>query len=313
VRGGHAGTLHLTAHGTDPASGVSGHDFGSPSHSTGWNVVSTPPSGDPASIDLHWSANAVDTTVAVRSTDRAGHTGAFHTVVIRVDSRRPGAPIWKSPVPGTSTVGDGVPELHWGNGGDSGSGFARLQLVQRLRGRIAHAGTCSGVVFADDGPPRLLDRHHEEDDVVSGFCYRWVLTPLDNVGNTGHPVTSGTSLIDRSPPNANFLSPNEGSIATQSATTFTVRWTQSEAGGSGGIVDSSLERERGKIVSTGSCDGVTWRVDGPTDHGSSPSNQSGLQPGYCYRWRINLEDRASNVGSYLSGRVLVEGSPVPEP
>ena len=305
VRGGHSGTLHLTAHGTDPTSGVLSHQFGALSHSTGWTVLSAPASGDPAGIDLHWSSNAVNTTVAVRSTDRAGHIGPTRTVVIRVDARRPGAPTWKYPILGVTTSDD-TPDLHWADGTDSGSGFARLQGVQRLRGAIVHGGSCSGVTYTRDGPARLLDRHHEEIDVVSGYCYRWVLTPLDNVGNTGHPVTSGTVLIDRTPPTANFLAPDEGTLTAQSASTLTVRWTQAESGGSGGIIDRSLERERGKVVNAGSCDGVTWRVDGPTDHGSSPSPQSGLQPGYCYRWRINLEDRAANVGSYLSGRVLIQ-------
>ena len=307
VRGGHPGTLHLTAHGTDPMSGVFSHDFGSPSHSTGWTVLSSPQSGDPVSIELHWGSSAVNTTIAVRSTDRAGHTGPVRTVVIRVDSGRPSAPTWKFPIPGYTSMED-TPDLHWANGTDSGSGFARLQLVQRLRGPIVKAGSCSGVAYSKDRPARLLDRHHEEADLVSGFCYRWVLTPLDNVGNTGHKVTSGTVLLDRTPPTANFLAPDEGTLTSQSSYTFTVRWTQHESGGSGGIVDRSLERERGKVVHAGTCDGVTWRVDGPTDHGASPSAQSGLLPGYCYRWRINLEDRATNVGSYLSGRVLVESS-----
>jgi hypothetical protein len=308
VRGGHAGTLRLNANGTDPASGIMRHDFGAPSQTTGWTVTTTPPSGDPSAISLDWSANAVDTTIAVRSTDRAGHTGSARTVVIRVDSRRPGAPAWKLPLPDSSTIADDVPELHWGKGSDSGSGFAALQLVQRLRGRIVRAGSCSGVAYRADGAARLLDTHHQEIDVVSGFCYRWVLTPLDNVGNTGRTVTSGTVLVDRTPPTANFTSPNEGGLVARSSSTFSVRWAQAESGGSGGIVDRWLERERGRVVHAGSCNGVTWRVDGPTDQGSSPSAQSGLRPGYCYRWRLNLEDRASNVGSYLSGRVLIQGS-----
>jgi hypothetical protein len=271
-------------------------------------MTGTPPPGDPSGIDLDWSASAVDTAVRVRSTDRAGHAGSARTVVIRVDSQRPAAPAWKWPATGKTTIADDVPELHWGKGSDAGSGFARLQLVQRFRGRIVHAGTCSGVAYRADGSTRLLDSHHEDVDVVSDFCYRWVLTPLDNVGNTGHRVTSGSVLVDRTPPTVDFIAPNERALLSQSSQTFSVRWTQAESGGSGGIVDRSLERERGRVVNAGSCNGVTWRVDGPVEHGSSPSAQSGLRAGYCYRWRLNLEDRAANVGSFLSGRVLVEGS-----
>lgn len=117
-----------------------------------------------------------------------------------------------------------------------------------------------------------------DTDVSSGFCYRWVLTPLDNVGNTGHRVTSGTVLIDRTPPKANFLSPNESALVSQTSSIVSVRWTQAESGGSGGIVDRSLERERGEVVNAGTCNGVAWRVDGSTDHGSSPSVQSELKP-----------------------------------
>ncbi len=307
VRGGHSGTLHLTARGTDPDSGVASHAFGALAHSTGWSVGAGSGQGDPASLDLHWAANAVDTSLTVRSTDRAGHAGAARTVVIRVDSGSPHPPAWKWPAPGATIIHDDYPELHWAPGHDAGSGFARLQLVQRLRGRIVHPGNCSGVTWSTDGPARLLDRHREERDVVSGYCYRWVLTPLDNVGNTGHPVTSGTVLSDRAAPTANFLSPNEGTLLSQNSTTVSVRWTQAESGGSGGIIDRSLERERGKVTNAGTCNGVAWRVDS-TDHGASPLVQSGLKPGYCYRWRINLEDPASNVGSYLSGQVLIRAS-----
>jgi hypothetical protein len=50
---------------------------------------------------------------------------------------------------------------------------------------------------------------------------------------------------------------------------------------------------------------VTWRPDGSIDSGSSPSGQSGLRHGYCYRWRLNLTDHNNMVGVGISGRVLV--------
>jgi len=39
--------------------------------------------------------------------------------------------------------------------------------------------------------------------------------------------------------------------------------------------------------------------------GTSPTTQSGLTVGDCYRWRLNLTDRAQMAGVVLSGSVLI--------
>ena len=307
IRGGGSGTLHLTAQGTDPSSGVAAEQFGTLSAASGWAYHPGSVSKDPATVSLRWSQGAVGTSLRVTSTDSVGNVGGARTVSIRVDSSRPSPPRWVWPAPGRTTIAQDTPSLLWSGASDSGSGPARLQLVQRQRGTVRRAGSCAGVAYRSDGPPRLLDRHHEERDVVTNSCYRWILTPLDQVGNRGRAVMSGTVLVDLTPPAATFTNPRGGGVHVTAATSITLRWTERQSGGSGGAVTRSLERERGKIVKPGTCTGVFWRPDGKADTGPSPSPQTGLKPGYCYRWRLNLGDRALNVGVYLSARLLIKG------
>src|SRR5262249_2537887 len=158
----------------------------------------------------------------------------------------------------------------------------------RQRGAIVTAGTCDGVSFSDDGPRRPLDKRHVESDIQSGFCYRYVLTSVDRVGNLGKRVRSGVILADVTPPTGNFSTPDEGTTTVLKSTSVTVRWTQHDTGGSGGLISHLLERERGAPITAGTCDGVSWVPDRNEYTGSSPSTQSDLVAGTCYRWRLDL-------------------------
>lgn len=304
VRGGVTGSVSLTISGTDPASGAATEQLVLPS-GHGWQVVDGPTAATPSLLQLHWSADAVATTLEIRTIDATGHLGAPRNLRLRVDGSAPSAPSWKWPPPGRTTVVTATPELLWQHGGDQGSGVATLQLIQRERGAIQQRGSCAGVQWARDGAARLLDRHHVERDLASRYCYRYTLTALDRVGNRGAKVHSGVILSDVTPPALNFLTPNEGTLTVTGHRSIVVRWTEHESGGSAGIASRSLERERGRIVTPGTCNGVTWAPDGSADTGVSPSAQSGLRRGYCYRWRLSVADLSNMVGVAISGRVLV--------
>jgi subtilisin family serine protease len=304
IRGGASGTLSLALTANDMAAGAGKTQLHIAS-GTGLSVTSPPGNGNNATAKISWTASATNGAFEARTIDRAGHTGPWRTIDIKVDSTDPGRPHWSWPPSGTSSIVTSTPSLLWYAGSDTGSGFAPLQLVQRQRGAIVTDGSCDGVSFSDDGPKRLLDRHHVESDIVSGYCYRYVLTATDRVGNHGKRVRSGVILADVTPPTGNFTTPNEGTFNVVHSTSITIQWMQHDTGGSGGLISHVLERERGVPVTPGSCDGVSWVPDKSEYYGSSPTTQTGLTAGTCYRWRLDLVDRAHMVGVVLSGSVLI--------
>jgi len=58
-----------------------------------------------------------------------------------------------------------------------------------------------------------------------------------------------------------------------------------------------------ELPATGSCTGLTWSNDGAARVMSRPSEGIGLRTGYCYRWRLILEDGAGNLTTDISGVV----------
>ncbi len=77
----------------------------------------------------------------------------------------------------------------------------------------------------------------------------------------------------------------------------------------GGASFRSLEQERVKAVGD-ACPTLGWVQHGPVDRGASPARVTGLMPGYCYRWRLDLSDSRDNLSTELSGVVRV-AAPAP--
>jgi subtilisin family serine protease len=305
VRAG-TGALSLEATGRD-AGGVVRTTFGPLSQPSGWGYTPGTREGNPVSIDLTWDLAAAATTLQATSVDVLGNEGAPRQVDLRVDRRPPGPVAWRSP--SGSYVSAGQPILDWSDANDRDSGFAVLQLVQRQRARPRRAGSCSGASFRPDGRPRLLPRDYQETDLRSGWCYRWRLTSLDAVGNRGPARTSGSILYDATPPRANFVRPEEGTSIEQTSRTVGVRWSMSDPGGATGL-SALLERERVRIGPGGGCSGRLWTMDGSTRRVGSSYRERRLEPGYCYRWRLILEDGADNMGTWISGvrRIVPEAT-----
>lgn len=302
-----SGTLRLEASGRDAAGGVVSSWFGTLRSTAGWTHSPGTVNGDPAARILSWGAGATDTSLDVTSTDARGAEGAPRRVELRIDGTAPASPRWTTPAAGTLTHASGDVELSWGAATDTGAGLASEQLVHRQRGTVLTKGSCSGVSFQDDGPARLLARHAEEVGLASDSCYRWRLTARDRVGNLGATTTSGKVLIDQRAPVGDFTFPEEGSVATRAKTSLSIRWTQRDGGGSGGL-ERAVERERALAVQPDSCRGLRWRLDGGTSTGPSPLRSSGLQDDYCYRWRLVLIDRAGNSTTVISGAVLIRAT-----
>ena len=257
--------------------------------------------GDPASKDLDWSSSASGTTTLdVSSTDAMGLDGSDRTVTIKVDGADPSGATWIEPLGFSRSYGS--PELRWKSGSDSGSGWAPRQSIQRQRARVVKTGSCSGLSWSDDGAAQIMSRPSEGVGLRTGYCYRWRITALDQVGNRGPTRTSGVVLHDGSRPRGNFRSPDEGTSKTQTGSTVRLTWSESESGGAGGL-GRALERERKTRASDGTCTGRMWRLDGSTLSVRSGYTATGLRSGYCYRWRLILQDGAGNVATVISGVV----------
>ncbi|MDQ3493438.1 MAG: S8 family serine peptidase [Chloroflexota bacterium] len=304
VRAG-SGSLNLSAIGVDMDGGVVSSDFGPLTGGSGWTFSPGLVDGDPAVARLTWGPAAVDTSLDVISTDAAGLTGTPRRVRLLVDATLPAPPTWDDPATGTFAAEFEAPGLEWLGATDVGSGLAAEQLIQRRRAAVVTAGSCSGVRYANDGPARLLGRLHEDADLLTGHCYRWRLTARDRVGNLGGSVVSGSVLFDDIAPVGDFLAPDEGTVRTRTKTTLRLRWTQQDAGGSARLTQQ-VERERARAPEGGGCDSLRWRLDGATSGTASPLLVSGLKAGWCYRWRLVLEDGAANVTTVISGAVRIE-------
>jgi hypothetical protein len=298
-----AGGLTLTASGRDRGAGVVEHRFGTPTPGSGWSVSASSVTSDPASVTVSWTAGAGPARLEVTSVDALGHEGEPRVVELRVDRAAPRGARWYWPGSGYGQTSGHQPDLHFSAGTDAGSGLADLQPVQRQRRPLAN-GVCGGA-WRNDGPAVMRGRYSEDVSAVSGWCYRWLLRPTDAVGNAGRSIASGNIRLDMAPPIGDFATPDEGSFAAGTATSFRVAWTEQEVDGVG-PTSRVLERESAKPVPDGTCVGVAWRPDGFAVTKRSPSRQTGLAPGRCYRWRLNLADAAGNAATYVSGVVLVQ-------
>ena len=238
----------------------------------------------------------------MRATDATGRTGPARQIELKVDGTPPRAAGWFEPRSGTDRITGAVVELGWRALEDTGSGIPRLQRVQRQIAR-PDGESCQGVAWADDGPTRLVVLHDEQWDLRSARCYRWILVPLDGVGNAGHRAISGSVYVDLLAPRADFSTPDEGTQTVIGRATFRVAWTERRRIG-GGETTRTLERERVHAVD-GACPTLGWVRQGTVDRGPSPSLASHLRPGFCYRWRLNLVDDRDNAAAELSGVVRV--------
>ncbi len=300
VRGG-SGSLQLTAFDRDRGSGSVKTHFGVLSRSTGWTYDPGTVASVPGSTKLAWhSAASGSTTLAISDTDAVGLDGADRQVTVTVDRTPPTAATWSEPLGFHASFMS--PDLRWRSGTDAGSGWAARQLIQQQRAKVVHTGSCGGLDWANDGAAQPMLRPSEPTGLLSGYCYRWRLTALDRVGDRGPTRTSGVILYDGRAPAGAFTRAVAGTSHTQTGSTFRLTWTESEHGGSGGLTHV-LERERKTRAADGSCAGRLWRLDGPTRTVGSGYTATGLVAGYCYRWRLVLQDGAANVTTVISGIV----------
>jgi RHS repeat-associated protein len=143
---------------------------------------------------------------------------------------------------------------------DSGTGSAvASRSLQRQRGSVVTAGTCTSVIWSNDGSTVTSVSPVTASGLISGYCYRWLQTVTDQAANTV-TQTSGSVLVAPAAPVVTWMQPATGSPASQGSTNATLAWTENAAGS--GVASRSLQRQRGTVANAGTCTGVTWANDG---------------------------------------------------
>ncbi len=192
------GTAALTAsEGTVTSSGLACIEFTSLTPSTGWTPNPSLPYCDTSApyIELaSWNSLAVTATVNVRAKNGALTMSATRSVGLIPDAGP--AVNFSSPVVATTTIQSASSfEVAWSE--LSASGVVSRSL-QRQKAAVVTPGTCSDVNWADDGSPVTGASPVAANDLAGGFCYRWLLTLTDHVGNAP-TLASGSVLVDTTP------------------------------------------------------------------------------------------------------------------
>ena len=100
-----------------------------------------------------------------------------------------------------------------------------------------------------------------------------------------------------------------GTNATQTSTTVTPTWTETEAGS--GVASRTLQRRTGAQSPAGSCSTTSWADDGAAVNVASGVAQTGLTINSCYQWTLTVSDRVGNTSSVStsSWTLVVTASP----
>lgn len=235
------------------------------------------------------------TLAAIDQNGNAATLDASPSVLI--DTTAP-VPNFTTPDEGTTvTNGTTTYNVAWTES-DPESGVTGRSL-QRQRATLT-GGTCG--TWANDGSA-LTSVSPVSATLLDAYCYRWIQT-LTNAAGTPGASTSGTVKNIVGSPSTNFTTPDEGTTTIQTATSYSVAWT--ETAGSGTITSRSLQRQKGTIVTPNTCADVSWANDGTASTAVSPVNATGLIDGTCYRWQQTLTNSAGKSSTGTSGSVLVD-------
>jgi hypothetical protein len=253
---------------------------------------------------LDFSFPATAATIEVVAINGAGVESAPRVLDLVPDVEPPVAS-FSSPAAGP--LSSNTVTIDWSESDDE-SGVVRRSM-QRQRAPTT-SGYCAVVRWSNNGPPRT-NASPLIDTLDEGYCYRWVLTLEDAVGNVSTTATSAV-LVDVSAPVVGFETPPENETLSLGVSGLDVTWTESTGSGSP-ITSRSLQQQRAPAA--GGCPASGWVDDGPPVATASPFVSAGLALGNCYRWILTAQDAAGNVTIAQSGSVRLErmllASPAP--
>lgn len=112
-------------------------------------------------------------------------------------------------------------------------------------------------------------------------------------------------IPDQDAPTAKFAAPVFGALTVLTGATYTVSWTEADAGS--GVGTRSLQ-QRTAPYTEGVCG--AYSINGPASVDASPFVAGGLVDGMYYQWDLTLRDQAGNTSVTTSGAVRVDlGAP----
>lgn len=115
---------------------------------------------------------------------------------------------------------------------------------------------------------------------------------------------------DSTPPAANFSAPDEGTVVSQTETTFSPDWAETDppgGGGASGVASRSVQLQRASAA-LGACpvSQFGWSDLGDPVIDPPPQTFVGLEHGFCYRFAATLTDNEGNAATSNSGSVIVD-------
>ena len=190
-------------------------------------------------------------------------------------------------------------------------------------GTVDPQGAATDVVLEIGPGPSTLRQFSSRIDVAAGIidqspvtvstrdiadipeiCVRFTATNSAGTSSTTplcFPHDRPTFVPDQNPPVVQFNAPAFGVLKVVNSTSFSVRWTEVDAGS--GVGSRSLQRQAAPFTG-GSCG--TFVDDGEPSDGPSPLAAEGLVDGMCYQWVLTLRDLAGDSGITMSGAIHVD-------
>jgi hypothetical protein len=163
-------------------------------------------------------------TIDVVAQGAGGTSSLARTVVLSPDGAAPAITIsgFASPAQSSTSV-----TVAW-TVAETGSGLFS-QSVQRQR-RVPNAdGSCLGLDWIPDGSPNSGASPVTQSALLAGYCYTWVVTAVDNVGNIAESTTAPIA-IDTAAPVVAFARPAVGQVTGEGASGTPVTWTATDPG-----------------------------------------------------------------------------------
>jgi RHS repeat-associated protein len=194
---GAAKTINLTATASDPNSGLASICFATLTAPANWTYTAGCGSTSTQTKSIGWSATSGQTSLTVTATDAVGNATPVTLTFVPTNPNQIVAD-FATPNEGVTIplVSTGSYSVAWTESDTGGPGIGTRSL-QRQNLAIVEPGVCPTGTYQNDGSPWTTSSPKSETALAFGYCYRWVLTLTDLVGNTA-TFASGLVLRDAS-------------------------------------------------------------------------------------------------------------------
>ncbi len=202
-----AGSVILTATGTDSGSTIASNTFGALTGTpTGWSPSALQTNAaNPFAVTYTRTASAASTSTSITSRNANSVDSSPVVVTFTPDAA---APIlaFTAPPTGGPAIQPGTSYTVIFNATDAASGMTKTGAGWSLQRESAPATSGACGTFTPDGSPvtgqTSATGQSSVQTLTTNTCYHWILSATDSVGNAATAVTSGSVLVDTSAPAA---------------------------------------------------------------------------------------------------------------